>query len=239
MNEDVTNIDEKITNSYEKLKKLQNLIKNAKLDTLNNVKKLNGKNLFKSLQKVYSYDKPNKTPAKKTSKDEEYYWPEDEVEDFKLYTDVVFPLQKKNLQEILLYNKPFIANIKANFEQTTVWRIDKTGLTTAKKKDIERRVSFKLEKLQPQLKKNNGSEFVNSYQDQLGKELFILNFEKPDGKEFYIDVKKKKLKNILSNSSPKTKKKFSFLNYLQECINVSEQGNDDTLPETFRLFTGY
>ena len=193
---------------------------------LKNVKILNGQNLFKSLQKVYRYDEP-----KKTSKDEKYLF-QDQVEDFSFYTDVVFPLQKKDLEEIRLYDKPFLAKIETEFEQTTVWSVDKAALNKQREIQIEKRVDDKLEKLQ--LHENIDSQFVNSYQDQLGKDLFILNFKAAKGKDFYVNVKKQKLKNILSNPSKNKKGNLSFLNYLHECIKSFDIGSDDDLPETFR-----
>ena len=188
-NEEVTDITEKIETSYKKLKALHSLIKNADFGTLKNVKILNGQNLFKSLQKVYRYDEP-----KKTSKDEKYL-PQDQVEDFSFYTDVVFPLQNKDLEEIRLYDKPFLAKIETKFEQTTVWSVDKAALNKQREIQIEKRVDDKLGKLQ--LHENIDSQFVNSYQDQLGKDLFILNFKAAKGKDFYVNVKNKSLKIYL------------------------------------------
>ena len=61
-----------------------------------------------------------------------------------------------------------------------------------------------------------------------------MNFKAAKGKDFYVNVEKQKLKNILSNPSKNKKGNLSFLNYLHECIKSFDIGSDDDLPETFR-----
>lgn len=220
---DVTAYTDDIKNSYTTLIELnKKIITKSVLETLNNVKTIKGK-LFSILQYVYAYrldDSPQK------------------VKDLSSYTNVDFPLTEQVLEEIRLYYKPFVGDVIDQFDQTTDWEVDKTtykNLGIRRKKEIEKRIDSRVEKMQNRLDQKFNSGLKNSYEDQLGKSLYILNFNIPEGKKFYDNVKEVKIINPLyTPKDKKTKDNMSFFNFLEECLGKAQTANDDTLPDTFR-----